>query len=224
MNDIEERKLKFYEGILLFLRENHETVVKMVGLKRQINKLFSVIDKIRETGKTISSAALQRTIRINYSKDELIAILLPVISALFNYAKENNDLLLKEKIRASQSSLILLRNFELLNRTVLLYAYAEKYAKKLKKYGLRSNSLFLLDQKLSDFKHIISNGNNSIFINGTEAIYENLFSEADKIIEKIDIEIENNCDDEYFYDEYLLTKNMEPESEEDYLYELQETE
>jgi len=224
MNDVERKKMLMYEEILTFLRENRESTTGVQGINSNALKLYRVMDEIRNTEKLVSSETFKRTIKTNESRENLIARLLPIISKMQKFARDNNDVLLKERTKLSQSNLVLYKNYELLNKAILLESLAEKHIQQLKKYGLRSENIAALKNQISEF-HTISSDNGT-GPNTAAFILEKLFIQADSIITNIDEIIENYVEDEVFYEEYVYVKEQQYEEaldeKDELLYELEE--
>lgn len=213
MNDIEKKKISVYEEILTFLRENREVIAGIPGINSNILKLYRIMDEIRNTDKLVSSETIKRTLKINETREKLISQLLPILSALFRYAKDTHDVLLKERTKLSRSNLVLYKNYELTNKAILLSSLAEKNVKQLGKYGIRLNHISTLDELINTF-HTMSSDSGS----GPEtAVFymDKLFTQADTIITSLDEIIEAYVEDEVFYEEYLWVKEQDRESEEE---------
>lgn len=224
MNDLEKRKMLMYEDILTFLRENREVTTGIQGINSNISRLYRVMDEIRNTDKLVSSETLKRTLKTNETRELLINSLIPIISALNKFAREANDVLLKERTKLSRSNLVLYKNFELLNKATLIASLTEKYIRQLNKFGIKNSYLVSLNNQIQLFHSSIND--NGVGPESAAFILERLFKQADSFITNIDDIIENYIEDEIFYEEYQWLKDHDHEEaleeKEELLYELEE--
>lgn len=206
MTDNQRTKILMYESVLSYLGENKEITSTIRAFSWAINKFRKQVDEIKRKDKEISSQTLEKAVTASAMKDALIFAVAPVASALFAYARQNNDLALKQKTRLSQSYFVRLRDSELIDAAIGIYTLAEKYKKELKEKISDSQVLEDLKEKTARFKNALDDKINSfVSSNSIEEIHE-LFEAADKIIN-------HNLDS---FVEAL--SDMYPEFREDYLY------
>lgn len=224
MSDAEKKKILMYEEIITFLRENKVITVGLPGINSNVNKLYRILDEIENKEKIVSSETLKRTLKVNELKDNLILYLLPLISALFRFARENNDILLKERTKLSRSNLVLYKNYELINKALLMAVLGEKNIRQLNRYGIKNGHIEALRKRIDEF-HRLSTDNGSGPDTAVFAL-DKLFLQADSIIANIDDIFDNYVDDEIFYEEYQWVREHDYEQDEDekedLLYEMEE--
>lgn len=213
MSDTERNKLNMYESVVSVCLENREIINSVRSFPWSITKLRKVIDEIKRKEKELSSETLEKTIITYKLKDELIFSLVPVVSSLFNFAKESNNLSLKDKTRHSQSYYVRLRDKELLDKAYGIYSLAERSISRLKKFGISIHSLNELKVKADQFKNALDNKIISFVSSSTVLSLNNLFGEADKILnDNLDIYMEALSGDfEEFYEDYLEARSVEAE-------------
>lgn len=206
MTDNQRTKILMYESVLSYLGENKEITSTIRAFSWAINKFRRHVDEIKRKDKEISSQTLEKAVTASAMKDELIFAVAPVASALFAYARQNNDLALKQKTRLSQSYFVRLRDSELIDAVNGIYSLAEKHKKELKGKLSAGQVLDDLKEKTARFKNALDDKINSfVSSNSIEEIHE-LFEAADKIInQNLDSFVEALSD-------------MYPEFREDYLY------
>jgi len=211
MSDNDKKRLSMYENVISFLQENRDIISFNRSFYYSISKLRKLVDEIKVRDKELSSDTLEKTVITYSAKDELIFALLPVTAALFNLARANNDISLKEKTRISQSFYIRLRDVELINKASGIYQIAFNYIDSLQRYKISQRIINDLKVKLDRFSDALDNKINT-FVNGNAAIaLSNAFNNAegilsdqlDKLVEQIDSVFPE------FYDDYLLVRSME---------------
>lgn len=213
MSDTEKNKLNMYESVVSICLENREIVNTVRSFPWSITKLRKMIDEIKRKEKELSTETLEKTIITYKLKDELIFSLVPVVSALFSFARENNNLSLKDKTRHSQSYYVRLRDKELLDKAYAIYSLAERSLPRLKKFGIGITALNDLKSKADHFKNALDNKIISFISSNTVLSMNTLFNEADKLLtDHMDIFMEALSGDfEEFYEDYLLARSVEEE-------------
>ena len=211
MSDSEKNRMSMYETVITYLLENKDVISINRSFSHAISKLRKVIDEIKIKDKELSSDALEKTIITNEAKDDLIFALVPVTSALYNFAKESANIELKEKVRLSQSNLVRLRDNELLNKSIAVHHFAGIYISKLGKFRIKKNVLHALNQKIEKFRDALDNkivtfvsSNAVLSLNASFQDAENILNnQLDKLMEPFSDEYEE------FYDDYLSIRSME---------------
>ncbi|MGE5399231.1 MAG: hypothetical protein ACM3S2_02445 [Ignavibacteriales bacterium] len=225
MNDIEKKKMGMYEAVLGLLAENKDITSGIRSFSSNIIKLRKVMDEIRRKEKELSSEILEKTIINANRKDDLLVALVPVTSALFNFARQTNNVELREKTRLTQSHFIRLLDAELTNKAEAIRILALKHIVELKKFGITTNSIHNLGIKIEYFRNSLNNKIASLISSDTVMQMNNLFGDADNILTQMDKFVEM-VNDEYeeFYDEYIYTRDLENQDESKELIELDEDE
>jgi hypothetical protein len=211
MSDSEKNRLSMYETVIMYLLENKDIISVNRSFSFTINKLRKAIDEIKIKDKELSSDTLEKTILTYNAKDELIFALVPVTAALYNFAKENGNIELKEKCRMSQSNLVRLRDNELLNKSIAMHHFALNYFSRLGKFGIRKNTLQDLNNKIEKFRNALDN-KIVTFVSSNAVLSLNAsFQEAERILnDQMDKLMEPfNDENEEFYDDYLSIRSME---------------
>ncbi|MCU7491667.1 MAG: hypothetical protein HF300_14025 [Ignavibacteria bacterium] len=211
MSDKEQKKLDMYDAVLSLLSDNKEIISNIPALVSAISRFRKVIDEIRREERAISSEAFEITIQTSKLKDELIFSLVPVASALFNYARENGDLKLKEKCRITQSNFVRMLDRDLLEKAEVLRILAKENIHKLKKYNVSAQRLSELQEKMALYRASLGSKVASFVSTSTMTPLQELFNDADRILSKyMDNYIESlNGNYAEFYDEYLWTRDTE---------------
>lgn len=210
MSDYEQNKLAMFEYLISYLNENRDIISQVRSFSWAINKLRKVIDEIKRKEKVLSSDILEKTIQSAKVKDELIFSLIPISTALFNYAKEIDDIQLKAKVKMGQSYFVRLRDTELLDKSEMLRLLGINVLPQLKKYGITMNTLHNLKLKLDEFKNALNNKVVSLISSSTVVEMNELFLEAEKFLKQMDSFVEVIGDDyPDFYDEYLEVRSVE---------------
>lgn len=211
MSDKEQNKLDMYDAVISLLSDNKEIVSNIPALLNSISRFRKTVDEIRREERAISSEAFEITIQTSKLKDELIFSLVPVASALFNLARENGDLKMKEKCRITQSNFVRMLDRDLLEKAELLRSFAKENIHKLKKYNINSQKISDLQDKMNLFRNSLGSKVASFVSTNTMTPLQDLFNDADRILSKyMDNYIESlNAAFPEFYDEYLWTRDTE---------------
>jgi|GEM_PF-1757629 len=223
MSDQEKNKLAMYESVINYLNENRDIISNVRSLPYTITKLRRVMDSIKLKEKELSSDILEKTIIASNAKEQLIFTMIPVAAALFAYAKQTNNVALKERTRCGQSFYLRLKDRELLNHAEGLLVIAERNSANLKKLKFNQKNINELKQRIDDFRLSLEDKISS-FISSDMVVYMNgLFNDADKLCANMDSFIEL-LNDEYeeFYDEYLMMRTLEYHDQKSELMEMEE--
>ncbi|MGE5354557.1 MAG: hypothetical protein ACM3P0_20925 [Acidobacteriota bacterium] len=224
MSDKEQNKLDMYDAVLSLLSDNKEIISNIPALVSAISRFRKVVDEIRREERAISSEAFEITIQTSKLKDELIFSLVPVASALFNYAKENGDLRLKEKCRITQSNFVRMLDRDLLEKAEVLRTLAKENIHKLKRYNVSAQRLSELQEKMNLYRDSLGSKVASFVSSSAMTPLQDLFNEADRILSKyMDNYVESlNSNYTEFYDEYLWTRDTENQDAVKVMMELEE--
>ncbi|MCU7496559.1 MAG: hypothetical protein HF314_16810 [Ignavibacteria bacterium] len=225
MNDVEKKKLGMYESVLTLLAENKDITSTVRSFNSTITKLRKAMDEIRRTEKALSSEILDKTILNARAKDNLITALVPVISALFNYARQTNNIELREKTRFTQSHLIRMLDSELIKKAEGTHLLAGKFMAMARIPGLNNRTLAQLSDETEAFKNTLANKVSSLISSSTVMFMNDLFNNADAIMTQMDKFVEQLTDEyEEFYDEYIYARDLENQDQVKAMMELEEEE
>ncbi|HEX2866738.1 MAG TPA: hypothetical protein VHO03_06835 [Ignavibacteriales bacterium] len=223
MNDVEKKKLGMYESVLTLLAENKDITTTVRSFNSTITKLRRAMDEIRRTEKALSSEILDKTILNARAKDNLITAVVPVISALFNYARQTNNIELREKTRFTQSHLVRMLDSELIKKAEGTYLLAEKYMSMARIPGLNNRALAELSDKTGVFRNTLANKVSSLIDSSTVMFMNDLFNNADAIMTQMDKFVEQLTEEyEEFYDEYIYARDLENQDQVKAMMELEE--
>jgi len=220
MTDKERSKLSMYESLISFINENREITINVRGFSQTGFKLRKIVDDIKLKEKELSSDILGKTIITYKAKDELVFSLVPVTIALFNFAKSTGNLSLKEKTRYGQSHFYRMMDRELIYKAELMCILTGSCFPKIKKFGINSNTLRDLTNKINNYKACLDNKITSLISSNMVASLGVLFDSADKICNMMDsfaeILSENFTE---FYDDYIEVRTLEYHSQKNELLE-----
>jgi hypothetical protein len=208
-----------YEMVITYLQENKDIISYNSSFSYAISKLRNAIDEIKLKDRELSSDVFGKTILTNKAKEDLIFTVIPLTTSLYNFAKEKNNLELKEKTRLTQSHCARLRDIELVNQSIAIMHLAIKNFDGLGKYGITKKTVQGLNIKILKFKNALNNklfkfasSSTALSLNAAFTEAENiLINEMDKLVEPFSME------NEEFYNDYLSIRSMEyfEESEEE---------
>lgn len=226
MNDIETAKIGMYDSVVSFLNENRDIVSGVRAFSWSLSKLRKITDEIRVKEKEASSVTLEKAIASSRCRDELVFSLVPVAAALNNYAREIDDLLLRQKTRYTQSTLMRMKDRELMDKASGLLAIAHNLLPLPDRYRISDSVLDDLKSRLDSFRYALDN-KNLVFISTTvSSSFESLINDADRILSKnIDSYMES-LEDVYpeFYEEYLTIRSLDYQDQKKMLMEIEEEE
>jgi hypothetical protein len=211
MSDNDKKRLSMYENVISYLQENRDIISLNRSFYYSLSKLRKMVDAIKIRDKELSSDTLEKTVITYNAKDELILALISVTAALYNFARQRNDITLKEKTRVSQSFFVRLRDVELINKASGIYQIANLNFNDLQKFNVTKESMQDLKAKLDRFSSALDTKVNS-FITGDAAVaLSNSFNEAESILSNQLDKLVEQFDSIFpeFYDDYLLIRSME---------------
>jgi hypothetical protein len=219
MSEYEKNKLLMYEIVITYLLENIDIISYNPTFLNAISKLKYAIERIKFKDIELSSDILRKTILTYKAKEDLIFTIIPVTTSLNNYAKEKNNIKLKEKTRLTQSYYIRLRDTELIEQSLAIIYFAKKYFKGLGKYGITKNSIQTLNIEILKFKNTLNNKSITFASNSTNISLVDSFTVAENVLtNQIDRLVEPlNLENQEFYNDYLTIRSMKyfEESEEE---------
>lgn len=183
------------------------------------------MDEIRRTEKALSSEILDKTIQNTKAKDNLLVCLMPVTSALFTYARQINDISLREKTRYTQSHFVRCLESDLVNKAEIIRTLAERNLAQLKKYGIGTRELDALMSATASFRNTLANKVSSLISSDTVMLMNDRFNNADNLLTQMDVFVEALPDEyEEFYDEYIFARDLENQDQVKAMMELEEEE
>jgi hypothetical protein len=215
MNDIERNKLGMYDSLIGFLQENRDITTTIRGFNWSLTKLRRVIDDIELKEKEISSQMLEKTIQTSKVREELIVNLSALLTSMFTYSRQIGDVHLKEKCRCTQSSLVRMRDSELIDKAIGTIQISEKHLDGLKSFKIYKKDIERIAKLVEQFKKSLEVKITSFISSDAVESMGTLFQDADRILtDQMDKYIEL-LDEQYdeFYDDYLLIRTMENQEE-----------
>jgi hypothetical protein len=229
MSENEKNKLLMYETVITYLQENKDIISTYPSFPDALSKLKKAINEIKIKDIELTSNVLGKTIFVNSAKEDLIFTIIPITISIYNFAKEKNNIELKEKTRLTQSYYTRLRNIELVEQSLAIEHFTKKYLHGLIKYGITKNSVLELNTKILKFKNALNTFNNNLITLSSNSKTISLidqFAEADNVmVNQIDKLVEPlNLENEEFYKDYLAIRSMkyfEEEGEEEYSLEVE---
>jgi hypothetical protein len=226
MSDNEKNKILMYEMIITYLLENKDVISYNPSFSNAISKLKEATEEIKLKDTEIFFDVLGKTIIANKAREVLILTVIPVTASLYNFAKEKNNIELKEKTRLTRSHFARLRDFELINQSFAIMYNAKKNLYGLGKYGITKKSIQELNIKILRFKNALNNKSITFASGSTTLSLNELYYEAENILKnQLDKLVEPfSMENEEFYNDYLSIRSMEyfEETEEEEEYSLEE--
>jgi len=185
--------------------ENRLIIDEYPALMESVTRLGIVLGEIDGLDKQFITSVDGKTSTKNLIEDELIEELMPVKAALYAYAVRSKNEELRVLAKDSESTLRRIPDAELLKKTELITAEAEKHKTDLADYKITEEVITELKSKTSLYAAAID-GKDTSFANRSalRIALTNKFDEADEIItEELDHLIELvRKSHPLFYDQY----------------------
>lgn len=210
MSRSEKAKLELYTAILSYLNENREITSSIRAFMWSISKFRKLTEEIRCKQKELSSESLEKSLQVSRAKDDLILMLLPVISSLHNYAKEIKDTQLKSTTRVTYSQIVRIQDGELIEKAIMLTKLAEKYMSRMRRQEITLHTLQSLRYKIEKFRLILDDRFFSLISSSSLIAMNSLFAEADKMLYNFIDNFVESLSENYpeFHRNYLKVRNV----------------
>lgn len=208
MNDIEKKKFEMYGNVLSLLTKYIDLSLGPVSFL--MAKLRKIVEEIEQLDKRAFSGLPDEAIENKARRDNLIADLACVSSALLIYSRHSGNAELKEGARFNQSNLMHLPDDELLKKAEALRLLALRYIAELRRLGITVSLVHNLGLKIEYFRRSLDKrvlASKSEFISRQMS---DLFLIADQILENTDKLVGPLAGEfEEFYGEYISTRDFE---------------
>lgn len=205
MKDALENKFTMYKAVVKLFDDNAAKIAAITALTPVINSLKDKIEAIGEMDNTARTSTSGNADSKSGDEAALISEALTIASALFAYGASTNDDRLKALSNVTKSSLIQLRDTQLVTDVTNIKNLADANAANLAGYGITPAMIAALDTKLNTFDS--SSGTRETGASTSSAAYENLpvlFDETDTLLkeqaDKIMVIFQNS--DPLFYSQY----------------------
>lgn len=209
MKDALENKFTMYKAVVKLFDDNAAKIAAITALTPVINSLKDKIEAIGELDNMARTASSGNADTKAADEAALIADAVPIASALFAYGASTNDDRLKALSGVTKSSLVALRDTQLITDVTNIKNLADANAASLAGYGITPAMIAALDTKLNAFNS--SSGMRETGASASSAAYENLpalFKETDTLLyeqaDKIMTVFKNS--DPLFYSQYENTR------------------
>lgn len=211
MSRSEKAKLELYTTILSYLNENRDVTCNIRAFMWSISKFRKLTEEIKCKQRELSSESLEKSLQVSRAKDDLILLLLPVISSLHNYAKETKDSALKSTTRVTYSQIVRIQDRELIEKAIMIAKLAEKYMSRMRRQEITLHSLQNLKYKIEKFRLILEDRFFSYISSNSLLAMNSLFSEADKMLYNFIDNFVESLSEGYpeFHRNYLKVRNSQ---------------
>jgi hypothetical protein len=209
MNKRQENKFTMYEGMSTLFRTNTETVNSVQMLKDSVDEFGATVTAIRTKSEEVSNASTGKTAVKSQAEDNLIAVLLPMASGLYVYAKKQNNSELKEKAKLTESQLRNVRDTALAAKGDIIASLAEAHVADLVPAGITAAMIGDLKVKVQAYLDALGARESGVAERiGARTSMEDLFAKADEILEEeIDPAMQLiRTSNPQFYNEYFTLR------------------
>lgn len=211
MSRSEKAKLELYTAILSYLNENREITCNIRAFMWSISKFRKLTEEIKCKQRELSSESMEKSLQVSKVKDDLILLLLPVISSLHNYAKETKDAALKSTTRVTYSQIVRIQDRELIEKAVMIIKLAEKYMTRTRRQEITLHTLQTLRYKVEKFRLLLEDRFFSFISSSSLLAMNSLFAEADKMLYNFIDNFVESLSEGYpeFHRNYLKVRNSQ---------------
>ncbi|MGE5430125.1 MAG: hypothetical protein ACM3QX_03575 [Syntrophomonadaceae bacterium] len=219
MSRSEKAKLELYTAILAYLNENRDITCNIRAFMWSISKLRKLTEEIKCKQKDLSSESMEKSLQVSKAKDDLIFLLLPVVSSLHNYAKETRDTQLKSTTRVTYSQIVRIQERDLIEKSILITKLAEKYMTRMRRQEISLHTLQNLRYKIEKLRLLLEDRFFSFISSSSLIAMNGLFAEADKLLYSFIDNFVESLSEGYpeFQRNYLKVRNSQTHEKSEFL-------
>ena len=211
MNDRLENKRTMYKAVTDLLDANTTKTAAIPALATALNSFKDLVDSISEKNQLKDTAASGKTALKTQLANDLIAVTVPVASALFALGSSNNDPRLKELGDVRKSDLQNLRDTELTDKVTIIKNLADANAAALAAYGVLPAEIAAIYTKSIAYDNSLGDKESSFSTKSSAgSVMSGIFKQADTILtDQLDRMMEKfNSSDQQFYLEYKSAREI----------------
>ncbi|HEX2866286.1 MAG TPA: hypothetical protein VHO03_04550 [Ignavibacteriales bacterium] len=208
MNELEKKKFTMYGNVLSLLAKYIDLSLGPVPFL--MAKLRRTVEEIERLDRRAFLGNPDWAIENKARRDNLIADLACVSSALFNYSRHSGSTELKEGTKLNQSNLMHLPDDELLNKAEALRLLALRNIAELRRLGITVSLVHNLGLKIEYFRRSQDKRVSAPKAEFSARQMSDLFLIADQVLENTDKLVGSLAGEfEEFYGEYISTRDFE---------------
>ena len=209
MNKQLENKLTMYEGVWTLFGKNAEIINTVPMLKSSVEEFGTTLTAIHMKSSEVDTATTGKVAMKYQAEDDMIALLLPIASGLFVYAKKKGNAELMEKARVTEYVLRRIRDTELASRAETIAALAEENTANLIPAKITSDMIADLKIQVDAYRNALGVRERSVAERkGARITMQDHFYKMDEILgEEIDPAMELiRASNTQFYNEYFALR------------------
>lgn len=211
MTKRQEDKLNMYDSVLMQYNQNETSFDTMVALQNAYAALKTVVAAINSTSQQQLPSAKGHTINKADKKNSISNFGNEVAGALYAWAIDQKDLVLKEKVKTTYSALFTMRDEELANLCRTYYGIAAANQLVLTDYGLTKEVVDSFKMAIDNYQTTVPAPRNAVAQRKAyRAKLASLFKEADTIlkskVDKLSLPLKKTNPD--YLETYLVNRRI----------------
>lgn len=214
MNNSEINKYNMYKSVISLLKEFETIANSTKALAKAVSDFESVVAQIKSTDEEYQSSSAGIMLNKKKAEEDLLKKFLPIKSAVYAYALNNQDNELLSLTDVPDSSITRMRETEFIQQISSMLNVFLKNSHKFEDYGISADSLKMAKYSLDDFEEFVDNKDNNQ--NKKVAVRKeitDLFKKADSLLnDNIDnlLKLQKNDNPTFFtrYDKARTIKSL----------------
>ena len=209
MRKLHENKYTTYEALGIWFMVNQAKLARVPALVRFIAVFMGLLDSLKLSFGKVDDTTLGKTQSKYDAEDTLVMLMLQIGSALYSYASDINDAVLREKSNFCRTSLRRMRDMELVAAGNTLYAAALTVVDRLAEFGITAGTLAALKTSVDTYESTVGKQGSGVSEHTTAVNnVADTFHSIDRLLtEKVDpLMLSLEKDDPVLYREYKQTR------------------
>jgi len=174
-----------YEGVWTLFGKNAEIVNSVPMLKSSVDEFGTTLAAIHQKSSEVTTATTGKVAMKYQAEDDMLALLLPIASGLFVYAKKKGNAELMEKARVTEYVLRRIRDTELAGIAENIAALAEENTANLSTTNITSDMIADLKIQVDAYRQALGIRERSVAERkGARITVQDQFYKIDDILEE----------------------------------------
>ena len=183
MNKRQENKLTMYEGLLTLLQANSAEFQSIGGFSDAVTQFSSIVSEVKAKSNETEVLTAGKVAAKHEAEDLLVGLLLPVCSALYIFARKQDNTEIKERANITEAKLRAMRDTELASYGESIADLANTNASALALMGITAEMIADLKGKAQAYTAAIGARESSVAERkGARGSMNELFDKADELL------------------------------------------
>jgi hypothetical protein len=182
-----------YEGVKTLLLQNQDKTTEVPAFEESMTSFTTLLGELDQLAQDFGKATAGKAENKREAEDALVAALMPICSALFTYARKQNNIELKAIADMTEYEFRRLRDTDFKTKAGIILDEAEKYAADLVPYAVNAEKVAAARTMWTTFNEAMGKRESSTSERkGVRKSMEQVFSEIDELLaDEIDRHMEH---------------------------------